>query len=67
MRKQILESLKSHATGQLNKHKMNIEIYLHNPVGVGEHSDILETIEKELEMVAKYNDQIDMLNKYFKD
>ena len=66
MRKQILESLQSHALGQLNKHKMNVEIYLANPVGVGEHSDILETIEKELEMVAKYQDQLDILDTYFK-
>ena len=66
MRKQILESLQSHALGQLNKHKMNVEIYLANPVGVGEHSDILETIEKELDMVAKYQDQLDILDTYFK-
>ena len=66
MRQQMIETLESHARGQLNKHKMNVEIYLKNPVGVGEHSDIMETIEKELEMVAKYEDQLDIIQKYFR-
>lgn len=65
-RAQIIETLQSHATGQLNKHKMNVEIYLNNPVGVGEHSDIMETIEKELKLVAEYQDQLDIIEKYFK-
>jgi hypothetical protein len=36
-----------------------------NPVGIGEHSDIIETIEKELEAMARYQDQLDILKKYF--
>lgn len=65
MRTQIIESLTSHAVGKINKHKMNIEMYLNNPAGIGEHSDIMEAIEQELEMVAKYDEQVDMLEKYF--
>ena len=65
MRQQILESVRSHAIGHVNKHKMNIEIYLSNPAGIGEHSDIMEAIEVELAEIAKYHDQIEMLDKYF--
>ena len=42
-----------------------VEIYLNNSIGIGEHSDILETIEKELEVIAKYDDQLHVLRKYF--
>jgi hypothetical protein len=49
MRKEILIALRDHAIAHINKHKVNVEIYLNNPVGVGEHSDIMDTIEKELE------------------
>ena len=45
---------------------MNVEVYLTNPAGIGEHSDILEAIENELNMIAKYEDQVEVLNKYFK-
>jgi len=45
---------------------MNVEIYLNNAVGVGEHPDVLEAVEKELEVIAKYHDQLEVINKYFK-
>jgi hypothetical protein len=67
MREQMLNALKSHAVAHIEKHKMNIEIYLNNPVGVGEHSDIMDTIEKELNAIAEYHDQLEVLNTYFKE
>ena len=66
MRTSLLKALLSHAQGHLEKHKANVEIYLENSVGIGEHSDVMESIEKELDMVAKYHDQIEILQKYFK-
>ena len=55
----------AHAEGHIKKHSANVEIYLNNSMGIGEHSDILETIEKELEAIAKYDDQLHVLRKYF--
>ena len=65
MREQILRALIAHAQGDIAKHKANVEIYLEHPAGVGEHTDILESIEKELDTIAKYQDQIDVIKKYF--
>lgn len=65
MKKQILKSLVSHAKGKIDKHKANVHIYLENPVGIGEHSDVLESIEHELDSIAKYQEQLDILKKYF--
>ncbi len=36
-------------------------------VGVGEHPDIIDSIEKELDEIARYNDQVEMIDKYFKE
>jgi len=66
MREQLIKALLAHAQGDIAKHKANIEVYLANPVGIGEHSNIVEAIEGELDMMAKYQDQIDIINKYFK-
>lgn len=66
MRKILLEAVRTHATGHIAKHKANVEVYLHNPAGIGEHSDIIESIETELKVMAEYEDQLDMLDKYFK-
>lgn len=67
MRNEILKALITHAQAHVEKHRINVEIYLSNPVGVGEHSDIMDTIEKELEEMAKYEDQLEILDKYFNE
>ena len=66
MRDQLIRALLAHAQGDIQKHVANVEVYLTNPVGIGEHSDITEAIETELNIIAKYQDQIDVINKYFK-
>ena len=66
MRDQLLNAVQSHAKGEIAKHKANVEVYLEHPMGIGEHSDITEAIETELNIIAKYKDQIDVINKYFK-
>ena len=67
MREQLIKALLAHAQGDIAKHKANVEVYLTNPVGIGEHSNIVEAIEEELNMIAKYQDQIDVIQKYFKN
>ena len=66
MREQLIKALLAHAQGDIQKHVANVEVYLTNPVGIGEHSNIVEAIEQELDMIAKYQDQIDVIQKYFK-
>ena len=66
MREQMIKALLAHAQGDIAKHRANVEIYLTNPAGIGEHSDIMESIENELNMIAKYEDQVEVIQKYFK-
>jgi len=66
MREQIINALLAHAKGDLEKYRANVEVYLNNPAGIGEHSDVMESVEQELDKIAKYHDQIEVLNKYFK-
>tara|TARA_B100001113_G_C21014483_1_gene580785 strand:+ start:718 stop:918 length:201 start_codon:yes stop_codon:yes gene_type:complete len=66
MREQMIKALLSHAQGDIQKHLANVEIYLTNPAGIGEHSDIMGAVEEELNMIAKYQDQIDVIQKYLK-
>ena len=65
MRNQIISALLAHAQGDIQKHKMNVEVYLTNPVGIGEHPDVMEAIEQELNMIAKYEDQVTVIKKHF--
>lgn len=66
-RQTMLDAMRTHAEGHLAKHKMNVEVYLANPAGIGEHQDIFEAMEMEILEMAKYQDVIDILDSYFED
>ena len=67
MREMLIQAVRAHASGHIQKHKANVEVFLANAVGVGEHPDIIDSIEKELDEMARYNDQVEMIDKYFKE
>tara|TARA_B100000131_G_scaffold42853_1_gene38543 strand:+ start:1393 stop:1626 length:234 start_codon:yes stop_codon:yes gene_type:complete len=66
MRDTLIKALLAHAKGDIQKHVANVEVYLSNPAGIGEHSNIVEAIEEELNMIAKYQDQVNVINTYFR-
>jgi len=61
----LLSAMREHLEGKINYHKANIEIYLINPAGIGEHPDIMESIETELANLAEADEKLETLNKYF--
>ncbi len=65
MRKEILDASRLHFKAHIEKHRINVENLLEKGVGVAEHPDIMETIEKELEIIAEYDDKLEVLDKYF--
>ena len=64
MREQLLRAVLAHAQGEIEKHKVNVNVYLEHPVGIGEHSDITEAIGVELDKISRYHDQVEVINKY---
>ena len=67
LRDKIIQSLLAHANGEIQIHLANVEIYLNNPAGIGEHSDITGAIQEELDKIAKWEDQISIIQKYLKN
>ena len=63
----MVSAARKHAEAELDLHKANIEVYMRQVVGIGEHSDVIETIQKELDKMAQAQDRLDMLDRYFKD
>ena len=61
----LLDAIKKHNEGKIALHKANIAVYLKNPAGIGEHSDIAEAVESELVKIADAQDVIDMIEKHF--
>ena len=66
MKEDLLRALIAHAHGEMTYHKANINVYLNNPVGIGEHPDVMGAIATELDQLAKYHDQVEVIERYFK-
>jgi len=67
MRREILEALKASSIGSIKKAKMNIEVYLKSPVGIGEHSDVLGAIQDQIDLIAREEERIEVIEKYLED
>ena len=65
MREQLVKAARMHAEGELERAKTNSVVYMHQSVGIGEHSDIVEAIQEELDKMAAATDRIEMLNEHF--
>lgn len=61
----MISNLKTYYVGMMAKHKANVSVYLNNPAGIGEHNDIIEAIDKELDSLASAWDKHEILNKFF--
>ena len=61
----LLSAAKSYYVGLINKHISNVEILLTRSVGIGEHQDIQQAIDAELDAVATADDKLNMILKYF--
>ena len=65
LRKDILNALVADSEGKIQKARMNTEVYLHNPVGIGEHPDVLAAIQDQLDIIAHEEERIEVIVKHF--
>ena len=64
-RDELLQHSKNYFLSKISRHIMNAEILLQRQVGVAEHPDIMETLEKEFEQIAVNKDLVDVIEEYF--
>ena len=65
LRFKILDALLADANGNIAKARANVEVYLENPVGIGEHPDVLAAIQDQLDIIAHEEERIEVLDKHF--
>jgi hypothetical protein len=63
----LLEALKMKLEGEIAVAKANVNVYLNQSVGIGEHPDVVEAIESQIEKIAEAEDKIQVLNNYFEE
>ena len=65
MKEQILKALRMKYQGAIEEAKANIEIYLSNSAGIGEHPEIIQAIDSQMELIAEAEDKIVVLDSHF--
>ena len=67
MREAMVSALLHDAGAKIELARVNIEVYLNNSVGVGDHPNITETVQEQLDIISKNKDSITVLTEYFND
>ena len=65
MRQMILEALRKSYHGEIAKIKANVEVFLEAHAGVGDHPDVVETIDKLVGEIAEIDDKLMVLDTHF--
>ena len=63
----IIDALEKKYEAQMSKAEANLKVLLENPVGVGDHPNIMETIQGELDTISQNKDRLNVLETYFHD
>jgi hypothetical protein len=63
----MINGIKQELEGKRDQSLANLKIYLSNPVGVGEHSDISSEVKALLTEVDKYDSILETINKYIQE
>ncbi len=61
----MLDALIKKLEGEAAVAKANINVYLTNPAGIGEHSDIIEAIEVQVEKMVAAEEKIQSIRENF--
>lgn len=60
----IGKGIEQHLLGHVALHRANIEVYMQNSVGIGDHPNIMEAVEKELAEISKYEGMLSVLKSF---
>ncbi len=65
MKEVIVKALRLKYEGAIAEAHANIEIYMTNSAGIGEHPEILSSIDTQVEKIAEAEDKLIVLGQYF--
>lgn len=61
----LIKALGKRLEGEIAVAEANVTVYIENSVGIGEHPDVVEAIETQIEKIASADEKLQILKKYF--
>ena len=64
MKKAILDALEARYEAQISEADATVKIYLENSVGIGEHPQHIDEVDKQLEKIATAQEKLGVLEDF---
>ena len=64
MKREILDALRARYEADIAEASATVNIYLTNSVGIGEHPQHLEEVDKQIDKIAQAKEKIDVLEQF---
>ena len=65
LNQRMVTALMQDCHANIQKAECNVYAFLENPVGVGDHPNIIETIQEQLDIISKHKDRLNVLESTF--
>ena len=66
MKYEMITALVQDCHAKIALAKMNVYVLLNNPVGVGDHPNIMETIQEQVDIISQNKDRLNVLQEEFR-
>ena len=64
IRSLILDALEKKYESDISKADATIKVYLENPVGIGEHPQIVDEVDKQISSICKAKEKLEELKNF---
>ena len=60
----ILESLRKKYEGEIAVARANVQVYIDNPAGIGEHSNVVQAVDEQIALIAEAQDKLNIIERW---
>ena len=60
----ILEALRKKYEGDIAVARANVQVYINNAAGIGEHPDVVQAVDEQMELIADAQDKLNVLDQW---
>ena len=64
MDQHIVDALRARYEAQMAEAFANIQIYLNNPAGIGEHPDLVAAVDTQVEIYANAKEKLEVIDEF---
>jgi hypothetical protein len=61
----MIDALRKRYEADIAHAQANIQVYLQNPAGIGEHPDLVAAVDDQIDKMAHAEDKLEILKKYY--